>query len=120
VGSALVWAHDKDIEQQLRAGEAVFKLGRTVTVHGVVLDEGGSPIAGAEMRVGLWSPGGSCEGKTGRNGAFSIAGCGPADRLITAEMPGFAATTLDTNLAGTELAHGGYPWQKRGGRLGML
>jgi len=90
---------DKTMEKQLRDGTFVFYLGRAVTVHGLVADIGGTPIPGAAVLVGHRSESGRREGKTQSDGTFVLGGCPPGKQLVTAEAPGYAATTLETELA---------------------
>ena len=101
VDSVLVFAgQDKTTENQLRDGTHVFRLGRAVTVQGLVVDAGGSPIADAKILVGHIGDSGRREGKSQSDGTFSIPGCPPGKPLVSAEAPGYAATTVEADLAG--------------------
>jgi len=107
VGSAMVFAgRDKTVEQQLRAGTLVFKLGRAVTAKGLVTAADGTPIAGADIGMGYRSMSGHRTGKTLEDGTFSVAGCQPGKQIVTAEYPGFAATTVEADVeADSEPVH---------------
>lgn len=100
-GSSMVFARDRDAEKQLRAGQIILQLAKARTVQGVVLDESGAPVSGAKVFIGQRGMSGSRHGKTGNSGKFSIKGCRIDDRLVTASMPGYAATTIETNLDAT-------------------
>ena len=100
VDSVLVFAgRDKTTEKQLRDGTHVFRLGRAVTVQGLVVDAEGSPIADANILVGHIGDSARREGKTWADGTFSIPGCPPGKRLVSAEAPGYAAATVEADLA---------------------
>jgi RNA polymerase sigma factor (sigma-70 family) len=100
VDSTLVFvAHDKTIEDQLRKGTHVFRLGRAVTVRGMVVDAGGSPIPDAKVLVGQIGESGRRNGKTENDGTFSIPGCPPGKHPVSAEAPGYTATTVEADLA---------------------
>jgi RNA polymerase sigma factor (sigma-70 family) len=90
-----------DAEKQLVAGTQIFKLGRAVLVRGSVVDPEGQPVADAHVLVGYQNVSGTRETKTRPDGSFSVGGCRPRENVLTAEAPGYAATTLAVNL-GTE------------------
>jgi RNA polymerase sigma factor (sigma-70 family) len=99
VGSGLIFAsREKATETQLREGTFVFKLGRVTTAKGMVVDADGDPIPGAKILVGTVSDAGSRKGKSRNDGTFSLGGCPPGKQLVTAEAPGFAATTMEADL----------------------
>ena len=101
VDSVLVFAgQDKTTENQLRDGTHVFRLGRAVTVQGLVVDAGGIPVPDAKILVGHIGDSGRREGKSQSDGTFSISGCPPGKHLVSAEAPGYAATTVEADLAG--------------------
>jgi RNA polymerase sigma factor (sigma-70 family) len=104
VDTAMVFAgRDPQAETQLRGGTHVFQLGRAVTARGIVVDSEGNPISDAKVLVGEVGFSGRREGKTASDGTFSLAGCPPGKRMVSAEAPGFAASTIKTELAdGTE------------------
>ena len=100
VGSPFVFVgRHPEAAEQLLAGTYVFKLGRAVTVRGVVMDPDGQPVTGAQVLVGHVGESGRRQTKTGADGTFSVAGCKPGKNLISAEAEGFAPTTLDVELA---------------------
>jgi protocatechuate 3,4-dioxygenase beta subunit len=100
VGSAVVYAgRDPAVEKQLRGGTYVFKLGRAVTVTGIVVDGDGTPVPNANIHVGRISETGSRDGKAQDDGTFLINGCQPGEQLVTATAKGFAATTMKADLA---------------------
>jgi RNA polymerase sigma factor (sigma-70 family) len=100
VGTALIFAgRDRVVENQLRDGTHVFKLGRSVTVTGIVVDGDGNPVPDAKILVGYISESDLRKNKTLYDGTFSISGCQPGKQLVTAQAGGFAATTVEVNLA---------------------
>lgn len=100
VGSAMIFAgSDPTLEKQLRDSTHVFKLGRAVTVTGTVVDGEGNPVPDAKIIVGRISSSGTRTGKAQTDGTFSVDGCQPGKQLVTANANGFAATTIETNLA---------------------
>ena len=100
VDSDTVFAgRNKTTEKQLRDGTHVFQLGRAVTVQGLVVDAGGSPIPDAKVLVGHIHESSRRNGKTQSDGTFSIPGCPPGKHLVSAEAPGYAATTVEADLA---------------------
>jgi RNA polymerase sigma factor (sigma-70 family) len=100
VGTAMIFAgHDRAVEKQLRDGSHVFKLGRAVTVTGIVVDGNGNPVPGAKILVGHVSESDRRNSITQSDGTFSSNGCPPSKQLITAIADGFAATTVEVNLA---------------------
>lgn len=99
-GSELIFAgRDKSVEKQLRDGTYVFKLGRAVTAKGIVTDTDGIPISDAKILVGYYGMDGHRTSKSQSDGTFSVAGCPPGQQLVTAEAAGFAATSVEVNLA---------------------
>ena len=100
VDTVLVFAgQDKTTEKQLRDGTHIFRLGRAMTVQGLVVDAGGSPIADAGISVGHVGDSARRESKTQNDGTFSVPGCPPGKQLVSAEAPGYAATTVEADLA---------------------
>jgi protocatechuate 3,4-dioxygenase beta subunit len=91
---------DKAVEQQLRDGTYVSKLGKSITVtcRGLVVDADGTPVPGASVLVGRVGMGGS-KGETQADGTFSIGACGLGKQLVTAASKNFAATTVEAALA---------------------
>ena len=99
-------AMNKSLEKQLRDGNYIFKLGRAVTAKGIVTDGDGIPIPDAKILVGILDMTGSRAGQSQSDGTFSIAGCQPGKQLVTAEAPGFAATSVEADLTdSTEPVH---------------
>jgi RNA polymerase sigma factor (sigma-70 family) len=84
-----------DIEQQLKDGTHVFKLGEAVIVRGTVTDQSGMPVSGAQVLVGGLGDASARRQKSGPDGAFALAGCKPGRNLLTAEAKGFASTTME-------------------------
>ncbi|MGA2281739.1 MAG: sigma-70 family RNA polymerase sigma factor [Verrucomicrobiota bacterium] len=100
VDSDTVFAgRNKTAEKQLRDGTHVFQLGRAVTVQGLVVDAEGLPIPDAKVSVGHIGESSLRNGKTQSDGTFSIPGCPPGKHLVSAEAPGYAATTVEADLA---------------------
>jgi len=99
VGSAMVFAgRDRTVEKQLRDGTHVFKLGRAVTVRGIVVDGDGNPVPDANILVGHLSESDNRTGKSQSDGTFTVSGCQPGKRLVTAQAAGFAPTTVEADL----------------------
>lgn len=102
VGAPVLFVgRDPSAEEQLREGTYVFQLGQAALVRGKVVDAAGQPIAGATVSVGHVGESGRREGSTSDQGEFSIAGCKPGRNLLTAEAPGYAATTERVQLSPT-------------------
>ncbi|HSY17415.1 MAG TPA: carboxypeptidase-like regulatory domain-containing protein, partial [Candidatus Acidoferrales bacterium] len=100
VATGLVFAgRDPAVEKQLRDGTHVFHLGRALTVRGIVVDGAGNPVADANVMVGYMSTSEKRTGKSQGDGTFEIAGCQPGKQMVTAEAKGFAATTVEADLA---------------------
>jgi RNA polymerase sigma factor (sigma-70 family) len=100
VASAGVYSgHDSKVEDQLRDGSLVFKLGHAVIAHGLVVNEAGEPISDAKVTVGIVDTSGTQTGTTAGDGTFSIAGCEPGKQVVSAKASGFAVTTVNTELA---------------------
>ncbi|MEJ0088864.1 MAG: sigma-70 family RNA polymerase sigma factor [Limisphaerales bacterium] len=100
IGSALIFfGREKAVDKQLRDSTYVFKLGRAVTASGMVTDTDGTPIPDANILVGTYGMNGSRSGKSQSDGTFSVAGCPPGKQLVTAEAPGFAAASVEVDLA---------------------
>ncbi|MGZ4962716.1 MAG: carboxypeptidase regulatory-like domain-containing protein, partial [Limisphaerales bacterium] len=90
---------DKDAEKQLRDGTHIFHLGRGITARGVVVDSAGTPVSDAKVLIGRALMAGRREGITASDGTFSVAGCRAGKDLVTAEAPGFAPTTIESELS---------------------
>ncbi len=72
----------------------VFRLKTAAKVEGVVVDEVGSPISGALVRVGPRNFLGSPETRTDGEGRFRVQGGPIGLTVLTAEAAGFAAKTV--------------------------
>jgi RNA polymerase sigma factor (sigma-70 family) len=91
-------ARNLEAEQQLRAGEYVFQLGRAAVVTGVVVDQTGAPIPNAKVSVGVRTSSERQTTTTDAEGAFRLGGAHPTEALVTAEARGFVPLTLTVNL----------------------
>ena len=80
--------------RKLRDLKHVFRLKTASKVEGVVVDEGGLPISGARVWVGLRNFVGSPETRTDGEGRFQVQGGPIGSTVLTAEAPRFAAKTL--------------------------
>lgn len=99
VGAAMVFSgRDKLLETKLLDGTHVFKLGRAITVTGIVVDAAGNPVPDAKILVGTVRSSESRKGATQSDGTFAISGCPPSKQFVTASAKGFAPTTLEVNL----------------------
>jgi RNA polymerase sigma factor (sigma-70 family) len=100
VDTILVFAgRDKKVEAQLRDGSHVFQLGRPVIARGVVVNASGEPVSGAKVLVGGVGYSNRREGSTADDGTFAVAGCPPGKQMVSAEAKGFAAATVNAELA---------------------
>lgn len=84
---------NKQVEEQLRQGNHTFKLGRAVIVRGTVVDADGMPVRDAKVRVGRIGESGRRETTSEFEGAFVLRGCQARKNLLSADAPGFSATT---------------------------
>lgn len=84
--------------RQLREGRYVFRLGRAVTVRGLVVDTADQSVPGAKVTVGIMNEVNSRETTTQADGTFQVTGCKPGHSLLSAEAPGFAPTTRQVEL----------------------
>jgi RNA polymerase sigma factor (sigma-70 family) len=84
-----------EVEEQLKSGTHVFTLGEAVIVRGLVTDQNGMPVAGAEVLVGGRGDVSARRQISTPDGAFALAGCKPGKNLLTAEAKGFASTTIE-------------------------
>lgn len=98
VRSESVSGGDPEALRQLREGRYVFRLGRAVTVRGLVVDTTDQPVPGAKVIVGIMSEVNSRETTTQADGTFQVAGCKPGRSLLSAEASGYAPTTREVEL----------------------
>ena len=90
---------DRDaFERELLNLKHVFRLRTASALKGMVSDEGGTPIAGARVRVGPRSMTGSRETRTDSDGRFTLLGGPTGSTVLTAEADGFAPKTLPVTL----------------------
>ncbi|HWF20465.1 MAG TPA: sigma-70 family RNA polymerase sigma factor, partial [Verrucomicrobiae bacterium] len=100
VDSEMVFvSRDRNYEQQLREETLVFQLGRGVALKGVVVDESGQGIAGANVFVGGIASSGRRESKSEADGGFVINGCSSGKEMVTANANGYAVTTIETDIS---------------------
>ncbi|MDR3458758.1 MAG: sigma-70 family RNA polymerase sigma factor [Verrucomicrobiae bacterium] len=100
VATGLVFAgRDPAVEKQLRTETYVFHLGRALTVRGIVVDGDGNPVPDASVLVGYVSGSDKHNTKSQSDGTFEVGGGQPGKQLVTAEAKGFAATTMEVELA---------------------
>lgn len=90
---------DPNAEAQLRQGTHVFRLGRPISIRGLVVDPDGDPVPEAKILVGTRGESGRREAVTLVDGTFTVAGCKPGRNLVTAEADGFAPLTVEINAA---------------------
>ena len=83
-----------EIEAEMRSETHMFQLGRAVGIRGLVQDPEGNPIAFAKVRCGEIAMSGTRETKTFEDGTFGLKGLAPGKTVLSAEAPGFAATTI--------------------------
>jgi protocatechuate 3,4-dioxygenase beta subunit len=85
-------------ERELQDLKHVFRLKTASELEGVVVKEGGAPIAGARVRVGPRDTIASRETLTDSDGRFRVHGGPIGSTVLTAEAQGFAAKTLPVTL----------------------
>ena len=99
VGSSLFFlSQEPASESLLRNEEHVFTLNPAAKVSGIVLAPDNTPIDDAKVLVGSIGSGNSRETKTEADGTFRLSGCKPGIDFVTASAPGFAATTIRTEI----------------------
>lgn len=97
--------------------EIVLSLHDPLTVSGIVVDENGDPVGGAEVaQVWLASKQRYAKQKTSSDGRFEFSGLGPGPHMIRARKEGFAAVErfdvkapnegIELRLMGTGGLHG--------------
>jgi RNA polymerase sigma factor (sigma-70 family) len=86
-------ARDARVLEQLRAETHTFHLGRGLVVQGIVVNSRGEPISDSRVLVGHHFDAEKLTAKTGNDGMFTIAAVIPGPNLISAEAPGYAAST---------------------------
>ena len=86
-------------ERELQDRKHVFRLKTASVLEGVVVEEGGAPIAGARVRVGPRDMIASRETRADRDGKFRVHGGPIGPTVLTAEAKGFAAKTLAVTLS---------------------
>lgn len=87
------------METELLEGRFVFRLGKALTVSGLVVDEQDQAVSPAIVRVGNVGTSGSRVVTNSIDGTFLINGCEPGETLLSAEAKGFAATTIAINVS---------------------
>jgi protocatechuate 3,4-dioxygenase beta subunit len=92
-------ARNASLLKQLLEQTAVFRLGRPVTVRGVVVDANDQPIMGANVFVGIMASSDRRDSHTEADGSFVIQGCESGEQIITAEAEGFARTSIKSVLS---------------------
>ena len=90
---------DPAAEKAMRAGTYVFHLGRAVAVTGTVVDVDDKPVPDAKVLCGHVGETGSREGKSNKDGTFTLLGCRPGKQLLSAQAKGYATTTLEVEVA---------------------
>jgi RNA polymerase sigma factor (sigma-70 family) len=86
---------DLKAAELLRAGQHVFHLAEGARIRGIVVNESGEPVAGANVLVGGVNMSGSRKEKVGADGRFDIGGCVAGKTLLTATAKGYAGTTIN-------------------------
>lgn len=87
--------------RKLRDQTHVFQLKQAAVLQGLVVNEAGEPIGGAEVLAGQRGFTGSREVKTLADGTFEIRGVTLGTTPVTAQAEGYAAKTIQLNLAQT-------------------
>lgn len=96
----LMVSENRGAEQALREGTHVFRMGRALTISGLVVDPDGKPVPDATVHVGGVGESGRRESKSFADGTFTVPGCRPGRNLVTAEAPGFTAGTVQVDVSG--------------------
>src|ERR1039458_936662 len=95
---------DPEADKQLREGTYVFQLGRALSLRGIVVDPDGQPVPGAKVSVGYRISSDRRTATSSADGTFVVTGCKPGKTIISAEMTGFAVTTMEADISAiTEL-----------------
>ena len=87
--------------RKLRDQTHVFQLKQAAVLQGVVLNDAGEPIGGAEVLAGQRGFTGSREVKTLADGTFEVRGVTLGPTPVTAQAEGYAAKTVQLKLAQT-------------------
>ena len=98
--------------------EVEIELGaEACAVEGVVVDDRGTPVPGAELKLGNLRPGpqyvdgqmrrGPAPSETAADaqGAFALEGVRPGERRLTVSAPGYAGSSLELELVGGVREH---------------
>ena len=107
VSSRISVAGDAAAERQLLAGTYVFRLGRAVSLSGVILDSDGQPVPEAKLEV--QSPPEAVLGSLRErmavrqilsatnqaDGTFMVRGCAPGANQVAIEAAGFVSTKVE-------------------------
>ncbi|MCX6928676.1 MAG: sigma-70 family RNA polymerase sigma factor [Verrucomicrobia bacterium] len=109
VSTRISIADDPAAEKQLLAGTYVFRLGRAVTLSGVVLDPDNHPVPEARVSIrnlpnralpslqenqGFF---GMRRATNQADGAFILTGCEPGNSEITVQAAGFVSTKMEVD-----------------------
>jgi uncharacterized GH25 family protein len=87
-----------EAEQQLRDGTHVFRMGRTLSLSGTVVDPDDSPVPNATVFLGGPGSPSKPNALTLGDGTFNLSGARPGKNLITAEATGFTAATIEVQV----------------------
>ncbi|MBA4150737.1 MAG: sigma-70 family RNA polymerase sigma factor [Verrucomicrobia bacterium] len=91
-------ANNTELEKSLRDGTHVFRLGRALSIRGIVQDAEGNRVPDAKVLCGERNMFESSSSKTGGDGTFTIKGVKPGNTILSAETKGFAATTIPVEI----------------------
>lgn len=87
-----------EAEKQLLAGKYIFKLARSVALHGIVVDTNGLPVTPVKVTLKNPEAGPGSHVTNQIDGTFTMAGCRAGTNLLSLEAKGFALTNLEVDL----------------------
>jgi RNA polymerase sigma factor (sigma-70 family) len=94
-------SREHEAERQMREGTHIFQLGKGLSLRGNVVDADDQIVPDAKVFVGGESDSARRNADMQADGSFIVKGCKPGREMITAEAPGFAATTLGVDITET-------------------
>ncbi len=99
-------SRDRVALDAMKAGTHRFELAAAYQITGRVTDAQGNPVADASVALGRVGSSGRRKTTGDLDGHFTLRGCQPGNRLLTAEAEGFAATTIRFDVGpSSEAAH---------------
>jgi len=94
LGASSSCVRNYEVQKQLCEGTLVMQMSRGGIVSGIVMNANNQSVSNVDILVGEISDVSSKRTKTGPDGSFSLSGCRLEENLVTAEMDGYAPTTV--------------------------